>query len=84
MDSGGALKGTYLAEKLWDWAWRRASSRIFSWAGRCLGVGMEVEEDEALIKLGLNLGLGLGLGLGFWKRDEVAGLKKREEDAIDV
>mgnify|MGYP004716799375 CR=1 FL=1 len=37
MELGSGLKGTYLAEKLWVEACRRASSRMFSLVGRrCL------------------------------------------------
>ncbi|GER47795.1 haloacid dehalogenase-like hydrolase superfamily protein [Striga asiatica] len=40
------LKGTYFAEKLWDEAWWRASSRMFSSAGRrCLS---EAKVDAAV------------------------------------
>lgn len=60
MELGSALKGTYLAEKLWVEVCRRASSRMFSLVGRrCLkacgeglvpaeGSGEKVEEAVAL------------------------------------
>lgn len=55
----GSLKGTYLAEKLCEDVWRRASSRMFSSAGRrCLmgvaaaGAGGSEEVAVARIEIG--------------------------------
>lgn len=85
MEDGSALKGTYLAEKLWDWIWRRASSRMFSWWG--LEVAEEAAElvDEAAVMVGKEMRWwriwGLGLSWGFWKRED-GEVGWRREDAI--